>query len=228
VMFATGGADAPPSRRNPATRWIFSTTLRADELDGIEPRQAPTSGRARLIIVCRQERGKGTDALLAALPRVAASFPAAHLDIVGGGAALPELRQLAARLAVAERVTFHGAVNHETVLALLKRSDLFCYPTHSEGFPKAVLEALACGLPVVTTPVSVLPHLIGQGGGVLVDTPGVPALADAIVACLSDAARYQAMSARAVETARQYSLERWRDQIGDALRAAWGPLTTSA
>jgi glycosyltransferase involved in cell wall biosynthesis len=227
VMFATGGADSPPSR-NAATRWIFATTLRADELTDSGPRDAPTGGRARLIIVCRQEQGKGTDTLIESLTGVARTHPAVHLDVVGGGRELPALRRLAARLDVAGRVTFHGSVNHDTVLSLLKQADLFCYPTHSEGFPKVVLEALACGLPVVTTPVSVLPHLIGQGGGVLVNTPGAPALTEAIVGCLSDAPRYRAMSERAIATARQYSLEQWRDQIGDVLRAAWGPLTTTS
>ena len=227
VMFATGGDSAPPSQRNPALQWIFSTTLRADELTAVEPRQLPSNGRIRLIIVCRQEEGKGTDTLLESLPEVARALPLVQLDVVGTGSALPALKDLAARLGVAERVTFHGNVNHGTVMALLKQADLFCYPTHSEGFPKVVLEALASGLPVITTPVSVLPHLIGQGCGVLVDTPGPAALSNAIVTTLRDGDRYRTMSARAIATARQYSLERWRDVIGDALRSAWGPLASN-
>jgi glycosyltransferase involved in cell wall biosynthesis len=114
------------------------------------------------------------------------------------------------------------------VIRLLQQADIFCYPTASEGFPKAVLEALACGLPVVTTRVSVLPKLIGTGCGLLLEHTNPEALAQAVLACLSDAVRYRTMSARAVETASQYSLERWRDTIGDLLRAACGPLRSDA
>jgi glycosyltransferase involved in cell wall biosynthesis len=90
-----------------------------------------------------------------------------------------------------------------------------------------VLEALACGLPVVTTRVSVLPLLIGQGCGVLLNeaTPG--ATAAAIRTCLSDPLRYEAMSQQAVKTAQSYSLESWRDTIGDLLQAEWGALRST-
>jgi glycosyltransferase involved in cell wall biosynthesis len=106
---------------------------------------------------------------------------------------------------------------------------VFCFPTaSSEGFPKVVLEALACGLPVVTTRVSALPELIGTGCGVLLDEVTPAAVAEGVRLCLSDGERYRAMSGAAVRTAREYSLERWRDSIGELLRAAWGPLRCSA
>jgi glycosyltransferase involved in cell wall biosynthesis len=111
------------------------------------------------------------------------------------------------------------------VLQLLQQADVFCYPTAaSEGFPKVVLEALACGLPVVTTRVLVLPELLASGCGLLIDEPTPRALADAVAGVAADGDRYRAMSARAVETARRYSLENWRGEIGERLQRAWGPL----
>jgi hypothetical protein len=225
VMLATGGNAAPPSSGNPALGWIFSTSLTTEELTALAAPREFHAGRCRLIVVCRQEKEKGTDVVLDSLPLVLKRFPDATLDVVGDGSSLPALKQQAAALAVADRVTFHGAVDHTTVIRLLQQADVFCYPTSaSEGFPKVVLEALACGLPVLATRVSVLPDLLASGCGLLLDDASPAAVAGAIDSCLASADRYLAMSASAIQTARQYSLERWRDTIGASLTAAWGEL----
>jgi glycosyltransferase involved in cell wall biosynthesis len=221
VMLATGGAPDPPSKRNPAIRWIFSTSLTREELAGCRvQRQSINHADVRLINVCRQEKFKGVEALLESLPLLLHDFPGLRQDVVGDGSALTQLKERAERLGLNGRVTFHGQLNHEGVIELLKQADLFCYPTKSDGFPKVVLEALACGLPVISTPVSVLPHLIGNGCGVLIDEADPEALARAVRECLSDGERYREMSIRALATAEQYSLERWRDTIGGMLREA--------
>jgi glycosyltransferase involved in cell wall biosynthesis len=227
VMLATGGSQDPPSRRNAAIRWIFSTTLSENELQLCQSaRELRSPHRAKLIIVCRQEREKGTGVVIQSLPLILDRFPSASLDVVGNGESLVEFQNLAESLGIAERVFFHGNVGHAKVIELLKQADLFCYPTRaSEGFPKVVLESLACGLPVIATRVSVLPEIIGSGGGELLDEATPAAVAKSILEILSNDDRYTAMSARAIETARHYSLERWRDTIGDHLRAAWGELT---
>jgi glycosyltransferase involved in cell wall biosynthesis len=228
VMLATGGDGRPPSDRNPRIAWIFSTTLTERELAASRPPRhlIPAAGY-RLITVCRQQFGKGTDILLESLPAIRASLPGASLDVVGDGDAIPTLRARATALNLGEAVRFHGRVDHETVMRLLSNAHLFCYPTESEGFPKAVLEALACGLPVITTPVSVLPSLIGEESGLLLRNVAPATVAAAVVECLSDARRYHAMSAGALRRARDYSLERWRDTIGATLREAWGPLNAA-
>jgi hypothetical protein len=71
--------------------------------------------------------------------------------------------------------------------------------------------------------VSVLPHLV-SGCGVLLDTITPAGVAAAIEISLSDPEHYQALSSRATTRAGDYSLERWRDTIGELLRASWGPL----
>jgi glycosyltransferase involved in cell wall biosynthesis len=116
-------------------------------------------------------------------------------------------------------------VDHAGVMELLTAADIFCFPTtSSEGFPKAVLEALACGLPVVSTRVSILAELLSDGGGVLLDDTSPSAIARAIRSCLDDRERYRTLSSAAVRTASLYSLEKWRDTIGSLLVIHWGPL----
>ena len=218
-MMATGGAAAPPSR-NTAVRWIFSSSLSESQLDALASRPRPSFGHPlRLITVARQEPGKGTDIVIRALRLL----DSAVLDVVGSGSALHQLRACAERAGVAGRVVFHGHQSHARVLELLNTADILCHVTASEGFPKAVLEGLASGLPVITTRVSVLPILI-RGAGIVLEEPTSEATAQAVRACMSDPFVYRSMSDTARANARMYSLEKWRDCIGEQLRSAWGPL----
>jgi glycosyltransferase involved in cell wall biosynthesis len=229
VVLATGGDGNPPSDRNPSVRWIFSSSLRESELkEYASPRTRAVGNGPRLIICCRQERKKGTDIVIESLPLLESEFPDISLDVVGDGASLVDFQRTAERRGVGHRVRFHGKVDHDGVMALLRTADLFCFPTtSSEGFPKAVLEALACGLPVVTTPVSVLGELIGAGGGFLLDSATPPEVARGVRWCFADADRYQTLSSAAVRTAAQYSLERWRDCIASFLVPSWGRLRSA-
>jgi glycosyltransferase involved in cell wall biosynthesis len=116
-------------------------------------------------------------------------------------------------------------MTHEEVIEKLSVAHLFVFPTRlKEGFPKAVLEAMACGLPVIATSVSVLPQLIGENCGILLSKTGADAVSEAIIKLISTPKEIPIMSANARRTSEAYSLERWRDDIGHQLFSQWGPL----
>jgi glycosyltransferase involved in cell wall biosynthesis len=222
VVFATGELPVPPST-NPAVRWLYSTTISEGEM-AARPRRL-ASGSARLIVVGRQLEDAATEALLRSLPRLVHELPHVTLDVVGHGRALPRLQSLARELGLDGRVMFHGAVTHERVLELLQAADLFCLPAaETDSMRQAVLEALACALPVVALALSVLPPPVARRCGIVLETCAPAAVAEAIGTCLSDPGRYHDMSAEALQTARSSSLERWRDRVRAALETAWGPL----
>ena len=222
VMLATGGTNTPPSTKNPHVTWIFSTSLRRTQLSAGLPLELPEDGELRLLTACRQEEGKGTDIVIKSLPMILQKFPAATLEVVGGGAFMSDLKALVERLNLCDKVFFRGKVEQLSVIESMKQAHVFCFPTQaSEGFPKVVLEALACGLPIITTKVSVLPQLIGENCGILLDEPTAENLAAAVEIICSDAEKYHRMSAAAVATAQDYSLEDWRDSIGETLRQSW-------
>ena len=119
-------------------------------------------------------------------------------------------------------MTFHGAMTHEDVLALLRQEDVFCLPTvENESVRQTVIEALACGLPVVAAR---MPFLVGQKCAVLLKDNTPEALAYAVASCLREPERYRMMSIEARRTVQGYSLERWREIIRERLEQAWGPL----
>ena len=228
IVLTTGGGTNRPSRRNPNIRWIFASSLTRSELHQYATvRSAPSADGPKLVIACRQERQKGTGEVIESLVLLERDYPNISFDVIGEGEDLSEFRATADRCGVAPRVRFHGKLDHTGVMELLSASDLFCFPSRaSEGFPKAVLEALACGLPVVSSRVSVLGDLLREGGGVLLDDVTPESIAKGIAWCLETDARYCALSAGAIRIAEQYSLEVWRDTIGTYLGAGWGPLRT--
>ncbi len=106
----------------------------------------------RLIAVARLVHQKGIDVLLAAFARIADAFPEWMLDIVGGGPLQAPLGQQAAVLGIDDRVVFHG--HQSEPFELLYQASIFVLPSRFEGMPNAMLEAMGCGLCIVTTTAS--------------------------------------------------------------------------
>jgi glycosyltransferase involved in cell wall biosynthesis len=107
----------------------------------------------RALFLGRIHPKKGLQLLLPAWAKLAARHADWQLVIAGPDEAgyLGEMRSLAQSLGLAERVIFTGLVTGEHKTRLLYSADLFVLPSYSEGFPMSVLEAWACGLPVVAT-----------------------------------------------------------------------------
>ncbi len=224
LMLATGGGDAVPSERSAEIEWIFSTALSRADLEGLATRRRSSSVPARLCIACRLVPEKGVDVAIQALAEVVARGSDVELVVVGGGSDRERLEALVASLGLGDRVRFTGSVGHADVLEEMRASDVFVYPTRaSEGFPKVVLEALAVGLPTVSTDVSVIPRLVAGGGRVVGSDPAETAAA--IEELLSDDEAYSAASAAAVSQASDFSTESWAEAIGARMVRRWGRLS---
>lgn len=223
VVMATGGADHPPSKSNPEITWIFSTALTEKELEQSPIAQPWQAGLpVRLITVGSLLPGKNITALINALPLLREHFPQLSLEVIGMGRLLNELQQQTRQLGLEQVVQFSGNLPHEEVLIHLSRSHVFVFPTLYEGFPKALLEAMTCGLPIVASPVSVIPRLLGGGAGLLLGGQDASSIVVAVTDLLSNPERMAAMGQLARERAQSYTLERWRDEIGQRLINAWG------
>jgi glycosyltransferase involved in cell wall biosynthesis len=103
---------------------------------------------------------KGADRLLSAFARLRTQ---ARLVIIGDGPCRRRLVALARDLGVAATVRFLGCQSQPEVAEWMRRSDCLCLPSRSEGMPNVVVEALACGTPVVATDVGEVPFLVQDG-----------------------------------------------------------------
>jgi len=145
-----------------------------------------TSEPARLLFVGRVVRQKGLDILL---PALAALTPGRgfHLDVVGDGSEVKELKALAERLGIGDKVSFLGWRDRDALPGLYARSDVFVFPSRDEGMPNAVLEAMASSLPVVATDIAGNQELVRHGvTGLLTPCEDAPALASALDSLLAD------------------------------------------
>lgn len=219
VVMATGGSNHPPSR-NPHIEWIFSSSLTIEEWTVLPQAQPWQKGEPlNLIFVGRLEAVKNVDRLLPAVADVRQAYPFLRLHIVGQGTMMPALQQLSQQLQLPPFVTFHGNLMHTQVMHLLSQSHLFLLPSQFEGFPKALWEAMACGLPIIATHTSVVPFLVGQAG-ILLPQPTVPAISAAIHQMLSDPERMAQMGYLARQNSQQYNLDGWQQQIRQRLTSA--------
>lgn len=159
----------------------------------------PSPEGATVLFVGRLDEEKRVDELLRA---IALLPPWIRAEIVGDGAFRDTWQQLAGRLQIADRVTFHGYVDDAALLEAYARCDVFCMPGIAELQSLVTLEAMAAGKPVVAADAMALPHLVRPGENGYLFPPGdVATLADRLIDVLADpgvTARMGAASRRLV------------------------------
>lgn len=199
---------------------LFAPPAARPPRDGSDP-----ADPVRLLAVARAMPKKGLDILLEALARLPAEL-AWRLDHVGSGPLLDELRTLAERLGIARTIAWHGGQPQPRVIELMQTADLFALPARiaadgdRDGLPNVLLEAMATGLPVVSTPVSAIPEAVEDGRtGLLVPPDDPPALAAAIERLARDPRLRQHLGT----AGREAVLARFTDEAGlDRLAARLG------
>lgn len=228
VILATGGGADPPKGSGGRASWIFSTSLSQAQMNEL-PEPKPWNGREplRLVSVGRLTAGKNAAAAIEAMPEIRRYHPGTTLHLVGHGPAATELKTRIAELELEGAVQLYGNLDQDGVLGALRKSHLFVFPTRvAEGFPKAVLEAMACGLPILVPSVSVLPRWVDLGGGWLLEGSGpeatsAQAVARTVLAAVADPEELARRAASARKIARGYTLEAWKSEIRRRLEQAW-------
>jgi glycosyltransferase involved in cell wall biosynthesis len=156
-----------------------------------------------ILCVGRQVEKKGIDTVLRAFARVAPRHPTMRLVHIGSGPLGPALRDEAARLGVADRAQFLGAVDHEEVLRWMRGAEVFALASQTassgdaEGLGIVFNEASACGVPVVATQHGGIPEAVLDGEtGFLVGERQDAAMAERLDVLLGDRGLARQMGSR--------------------------------
>jgi len=127
---------------------------------------------------------KGVRELLDAVIHLVPSHPNLQLACIGEGILRDELEKRVVQAGIDRHVRFPGLCNSARVARWIAAANVFCLPSYAEGCPNVVIEALACGRPVVATEVGGIPELVDSESGVLVPPRNPEALAAALRAAL--------------------------------------------
>lgn len=163
-----------------------------------------------LLTVGRLERRKGVDVLLRAMPEVWRRFPNAQVRLVGSEGDLSRSDLLEIVPAdKREQIVFPGFLDRDRLVKEYQHATIYVAPTQYETFGYTVLEAMACGRPVVSTRVGAIPELVEEEEtGLLTPWNDHTALAEAIIALLSDPATASRMgSAGRARALKHFSLD---------------------
>ena len=171
------------------------------------PRTAPPT----LVHLGRLMRYKRADVALRTLSALRTRLPTAELRVVGDGPDRPRLARLAHDLGLGDAVHFHGHVSHADKVQILWSSHVLLNPSPKEGWGLTVVEANACGVPVVASRSPGLVDSVRDGEtGFLVPPGDVRATADAAFRLLTDAALHARLGAAARDWARSFH---WDDAV---------------
>jgi len=178
------------------------------------PSSAPVVGTVGRLI-----HRKGHHDLLRAIEILATDHPEIHLLVIGDGPRREHLKDLANELGIRDLVTFAGA--RRDVPELLSVMDVFAFPSHFEGLPGALQEAMLAGLPLVTTPVDGNSELVTEGEtGLFAPVKDPEGFAEALARLLQDKEFAQEMGDEAAtDAADRFATERMIDEFDDLYRS---------
>ena len=185
-----------------------------------------------ILCVARFIKRKNLDLLIIALSIVMKKYPNIRLILVGEGPLEEDLKSLCKRLGVADNVEFRGRIPHEKIDEIYRNSHVYALPSQSEGMSNTILEAMASGLPIITTDTGGTSELIRENG-IITSKLNPETIANAIMKVLDDPILIKNMSKQSRSLAKKFgwkntaydylNLYRARENIGEKefARANW-------
>lgn len=150
-----------------------------------------------LLYVGNLKDTKGCLDLIEAFPGVLERHPDTRLVFVGEGPCKAPMLQRAQALGCADRLLMAGPIAHDALGDWFRAANLLCLPSHNEGVPNVVLEAMACGVPVVATRVGGIPEVVPAYAGILVPAHEIRTLSAALLDAMETPWQSPAIAAHA-------------------------------
>jgi glycosyltransferase involved in cell wall biosynthesis len=176
----------------------------------------PKANPTFMFIAGTEARRKGVDEVLEAARQLDKTGCPARFHFM---AMVPQLVKRVQELHLSNVAKIDGPIDHEQVLQLMHQIDGFLLPSHAEGFPNSLIEAMAAGMASIVTPVAAVPEIVADGGALVVPVADATALASAIQALATNSKLRQQLGERAQDTVgRRYTPDKALPALGEAYR----------
>lgn len=204
-------------RRYPVSNGALSVGCSDIELPAAsyvtQARVFDTPGKQLVFVGSFSQMYKGPDLLIRAISHLKKQGQTYNVTMLGGGIFLQEMQALAKKLECSELIHFAGEVEHADVIQYLDNADAFVMPSRTEGLPRALIEAMARGLPCIASNVGGIPELLDNA--TVVENNNWSQLAQKIHGLLSSPESMSQASMRNLEYAKLYELELLAKKRGD-------------
>lgn len=175
----------------------------------------------RVLFVGRLSAAKNVDVLLAALSSLQAQGLSFSCDIVGEGPERARLMWQAEQCGLGAQVCFAGGLEFARVLKFYEQNDVLVLASETEGWPKAIVEAMAFGLICIGSRRGLVPQMLAEGRGLIVEPRDIAGLAQALARIARAQPEFQPMRTVAAAWAQRYSLEGLREALRELLTSSW-------
>src|SRR6267154_6516854 len=188
----------------PASKGLSILPIMSDESGNGRKPHRPAPNRITFGFAARMEELKGPMVLMEAFAVAYQQCGNISLNIAGDGSQRQKVAARAKALDVASRYRYHGVYTHpEECRAFMESLDVFVMPSFSEGTPNSIVEAMACGKPIIASEVGGIPDMLGDESGILVPPGDMKALAEAMLCLAQDHELRRTMGAAAKERYQQ-------------------------
>lgn len=193
------------------------------DLSRFHPRPAGRSNGEHIVVARNLEPLYDNESAIHAFKLVLAHRPSARMTIAGGGPEAERLRAVALMLGVERSVQFVGRLDHDAMAELYRGADIALNPSRADNMPNSLLEAMASGVPIVSTNVGGVPFMVQDGAtALLVEAGDVQAMAGAIVRLLEDRNLWLRLSAAGLKQVSEYTWGRVAPELAAVYRRALG------
>jgi len=168
----------------------------------------------RIICVSHLKKIKGLGYLIEAMPEILAKFPQAKLILIGEGPERKKLEFQIARLGLQDRVELKGKLTNQAIPEELQKAEVFVLPSLSEGLGISILEAQACGVPVIASKVGgILDIIEDRKTGILIEPKNPRQIAQAIIKIFSQPEFAQKLIQNAKDDLKKYDWQNIAQKI---------------
>jgi glycosyltransferase involved in cell wall biosynthesis len=194
--------------------YVVPNGIDLEEYNDVTQNPERKPGTKNILFVGSLYPVKGVQYLITAMKKIHEDIPDARLILVGDGVERERLVALSIQLGIQKYVQFVGKVPHKEVQTFMQQADVFVLPSLSEGFGIVILEAMACGLPIVATRVGGIPEVIKNDiNGYLVEPKRPDEIAEKILILLQNDQLRNEISRTNVAAVKAYAWENIVDQL---------------